>query len=739
MTAGKRHPDGSAQYARRMGFVLALGLAATMATMYFRQGQSVAWLALVFDRAVTLVVALFVVLSAVAAGLLLLPLVRARMSGPVERLVFALGLGLGAVALAALILGLLGLLHQSLAAVVLALPIGAAVRRLKGLAGDLAATAREKRAGINVGTVLWILIALFFFMNLTRAFEPVWEYDVQEYHLGAPAQFHRAGRVWFLRDNVYANFPQNIETVHLLCMSLTGSEDAGAATGKVVNVLLGLATALALHALGRRLFSPTAGHAAAAFFYLWPGVSLYSGLAYVTLGLIFFTVLALYAFMRFAFPDTSEDRRSTGWLVAAGLMAGIAAGCKYTALLFVAAPLTIGIAAALASTGWRSTVKGAAAFLGCCLLALSPWLVKNLAHTGNPTYPLLYSVFRGGNWDDVKDARWTQAHLPGDKKPTPTGAPRPSRRDDTEPCPAAKALAQQFPWAGHEGCADVLLLIPFVLVASRRWWRKIGALVIYVGIYWLLWFFFTHRIDRFLEPTVGVIALLSGCGVAALAGAVAERMRATGWKSAGTFALAAFLVLAPSRGANYHYFARSLGTFVGATSAEQFMRRTDFREGYAAMRFVNSLGRRDARVKVLFLGEARTFYCRVPFLASTVFDTHPLEKLADSCADAEHLYANIHKAGVTHVLVNTAELRRLQETYRFVYNGRAHIGMLDGFNWRLFDEFARGHLRLLKVFAGAVDGFRWRDWEALSERRPARQSQRKNPGGPFIAVYEVMP
>ncbi len=33
--------------------------------------------------------------------------------------------------------------------------------------------------------------------------------------------------------------------------------------------------------------------------------------------------------------------------------------------------------------------------------------------TGNPTYPLLYKVFDGPKWDEVRDARFARAHSAG--------------------------------------------------------------------------------------------------------------------------------------------------------------------------------------------------------------------------------------------------------------------------------------------------------------------------------------
>jgi hypothetical protein len=41
---------------------------------------------------------------------------------------------------------------------------------------------------------------------------------------------------------------------------------------------------------------------------------------------------------------------------------------------------------------------------------MGPWLVKNLMETGNPVYPLAYSLFGGADWDAATNIRWVRAH-----------------------------------------------------------------------------------------------------------------------------------------------------------------------------------------------------------------------------------------------------------------------------------------------------------------------------------------
>ena len=144
---------------------------------------------------------------------------------------------------------------------------------------------------------LWAVLGFFLLLNFTRAFEPPWEYDVLEYHLAAPAAYHEASRVFFIRDNAYANFPQNAEMLDLLAMDLTGSPDRGAVVGQILGAALGFFAALALRGMIAGVAGKEAGDAAGALFYVWPGVTVYSGVAYVELPLMFYAMLALWGLL----------------------------------------------------------------------------------------------------------------------------------------------------------------------------------------------------------------------------------------------------------------------------------------------------------------------------------------------------------------------------------------------------------------------------------------------------------
>ncbi len=675
------------------------------------------------DRLAALSAALIVMAAALALGLRALGLMRLLPIGLLERLVLGSALGLGLLAFVTLGLGLSGQLRADVLWVVTVVCIAQGYRLLRGLLFEGYATLRLSSQKRSWGTILWAIIMAFFLMYLVRAYVPPFLYDVQEYHLAVPAIFRDAGSMSFVEGNVYANMPQNVETIYLLCMCLAPTSAIGVAAGNIIGVFLALLTAVALRQTGRRFFGEEAGDIAAAVYFVWPGISLYSGTGYITLPLIFYFAAAMLVFTRYIDRPGELSRRR--WLVLAAMVTGVAMGCKYSAVLLLFVPL-LAIVLVCALTSRRSALLAdPVCFVLVALLAFSPWMVKSAAFTGNPVYPLLHSVFEGSHWSDEQAAKWMQAH-----------SPNPEERYSPE---AFGRRAWEFlRGASGEAKASLLMFtfIPAVLLFKARAWRVSLFLLCFVILGYVLWFLFTHRIDRFLYVLLPALAVLSGAGCAALV----YRARAVGW-----CLLILFLLFEPNRFRTYVdiYYGMDVALRIQTTSEEEFFSdrdRTDFSHGYDAMRFIGDL---PGEVRVMFLGEARTYYCRRRFLSATVFDPHPLEQMASVSETSSDLYKEFRNSGVSHLLVHLGHLSRLQETYKFTYKGETKSGMLDGFDWQLFGQFAREHLRLVRTFvdpALASPGWAQFDWARYERFRAWSVAQNRRSGGwpEIILLYEVV-
>ncbi len=650
-----------------------------------------------------------ILLAALSSGTRLLRALGLKPAPHAAAALFGLGTGLILVSTLLLLLGAAGFLGKVRVVIVLMALLAAGLWDLGIFLRALPPAMPGLRRMSWFRAALWAGVALFFAMNLTRSFAPptaygTHDYDDLEYHLAAPAQYRAAEKVFFIRDNVYANFPQAAEMLYLAGMETADSTWRGAAVGKMLNALFGLLTALALAAMLRGVTGKEASDAAAALFYTWPGVTLYSGLAHVEPLLIFFATLALWGVL-WSWRRKLTRPGPRGWVLLAAIAAGGAMSVKYTAVLLLFAPMLAWVVV-LGLWTRRPTAevaRRAALFVAVALLVMAPWLLRNALNTRNPVYPLMGSLFASPNWDTVKDVRWMRAHSPGDTSPA------------LIPAKAIEVLTFD---QGNASLA-LILFVPLGLLARRRTRCVALLLAVHAAALFLLYFYFTQHNERFIEVGVTALAALSALGLAA--GLAWPEGRLLRW------VVLALLLLCPSRWMNYQYVQSSLEAAVLPAAVESV---------YAAsappgMRFINDPENLSSSARVLFLGEARTFYCRRDVVAATVFDTQPIERLTRGVHTPDGFREALTRAGITHLYVDTFELARLQRSYRFSLGKREPWGMLDGFDWALFGEFARQHLKpVWSQPASGVETFPWERWEEF-----LRLPDRERPG--FRALYEL--
>ena len=644
---------------------VAAGAAALAAGLHLTREGNIELLLVALDRIHTLWWAVFAAACAVSGGMGILRLLGWEGEGPGERFAFAAGLGLGTVSLGVLGLGMAGLMQRWVLAGAL-LAFGASGwPAARQWTNDAATAWANRRRGFTWTKAVWAILALAVALNAVRAFEPPWEYDSLEYHLGAPARWDRAGRITHLEDNVYSNMPLNAEMLFLLGMRLRGGPVEGAQTGMLFNALMGLAGALALRAVLAKHHGRVAGDIGAAIYLAWPGATLYAGTGHNEIALQLYGILALCAFVEFVAAGVRQE--GTRHLLLSAIMAGFAVGTKYTGVLFVLIPLAAGAAlvAWLRESESREAAIAAMLSTAVALAVAGPWLARNAVNTGNPTYPLLYGVFGGGDWTEEDHARWQSRHRPGPM--TPAALYRSARRFLT----------------GPEDLTDSALLfafLPLLALTDRKRLPLALGLSGYVLFCLLGWFLFTHRVDRFMAPAVPALAALGGVGIGNLA---TERGR--GLATAAVLALA---VAGPGAWRRYLWFERALCPALGESPASFFEHKApQFRIGFQAMEFMNDPENVPPDSTVYLFPEARTFWLRRDAIAPTPFDRSPMEELAAQAQSPVELALGLRALGATHLLVNYAEAARLHRTGDFEHEGQTFAHRLDGFDWEMFGDF----------------------------------------------------
>lgn len=456
-----------------------------------------------------------------------------------------------------------------------------------------------------------VVAALF---NLPGTLSPPFEYDELEYHLGAPAEYIRAGHIIFLPYNFYSNMPQLTEMLYLLGM-VTSSDGAA----KLLHWAFGVLAAGAVYAVATQVWTRRIGITAAALFYCTPFVQDLSQTARVDLATTFFATLAFSALLMW----WRDGRDQYVWLSA--LVAGGALATKWTAGAVVLVPPVVMLLT-------RKRLRLAIAYVSLAGAAVLPWLVKNWLLAGNPVYPLLYDVFPSPFWSAEQSALFAGKHYP-----------------EFGWLAVAQFLGLICRYSFSEPRAVPLLLTvaPLILLvrradasARRAGWLFVAA---YAG-----WFALTFRPWRFLFPAFPLAAMM---GAYALEQVTGERLARLVVRGA---VLSVMVVSLTALGLNDVMDAEEpsrtppqvsfLSNALGQNSRDEFVAWVG-RGTFEPVVWMNQ--NLPARARVLYVGEARAYYARQQAIWSTAFDVFPPTN------------------GVTHVYVNYSELNRLHDHYGY--------------------------------------------------------------------------
>lgn len=516
--------------------------------------------------------------------------------------------------------------------------------------------------------LVWVAVALAVGVWLAGATVPPGliggsdAYDILEYHLQIPREYFDAGRITPLRHNCYSFYPMGVEMLFLLAMALRCGAYEGMYLAKMMH---GAFAALAVAAvfLSLRRDEDARGRMSAALLASTPFVLYLAWLAMVELAMAAYLAVALLWLREWAKKPCGRS----AWCV--GAMVGGACAVKYLSVGFVAAPVLAVMLVACIRRRRFGRLAHVAIVALAALTLWSPWLMRNAATTGNPVFPLATGIFGRGHWDEQTEKRWVDGHRPaaGAPVPVPDGWQPPRRTGRLE------NLIRNFVTSNMFGPVTMLLAAAAicVLLASRgppAPWDGMLAGVCVVQL--AVWIAFTRDMPgRFVMPIVVPICLLAG-GVLAQLGRLRTnpfrkgRGGKTGPQPQGRWgaspARAVFIVAV---GVNIFTAA----AFFNYSTRGQIIPPVAGRLIAAGMPPFSVAADLPAGSKLLLVGDAKAFYFPPGTLYATAFDVHPLAELLDSRRRLTPVQVRreLRKLGVTHVLVNWVEVRRLARTYGY--------------------------------------------------------------------------
>jgi len=241
---------------------------------------------------------------------------------------------------------------------------------------------------IILGVVTSIVLGIEMIMNFT----PPISRDALIHHLALPKLWCLYGLGFDMPWANFSYFPMNIDLIYYLCLLCHND-----VLPKFIHLGFGIATALVIYLYLKPRTSTSWSIFGGFIFITIPIIIWLSTVAYVDLGMIFFTTTSLITFTEWREGRYQKKR----WFYISAVSIGLALGCKYNALI----PFFFMICTLCYCYAKDQHASWPAICYGCLYILIagimvSPWYIKNALETGNPLYPLLHHFFNSNQNTD---------------------------------------------------------------------------------------------------------------------------------------------------------------------------------------------------------------------------------------------------------------------------------------------------------------------------------------------------
>ncbi len=543
----------------------------------------------------------------------------------IDTVLFGIGIGHGLLCALTFVLLTMNLVYVSTLGAVAALLLIVFLRQWEAIFQSIRYT-QKPSDGFPRSVFVFLLLAGLLY--LVSSLLPPTNYDGLEYHLPVPeAWLDHHGWVAFPL-NIYAWFPMNVEILYMWGLAF-----GGVAATTVMNLFYAVGCAAAVWSIGRRICRASTAWLAVVVFLASGLVMRLAIQADIDLGVCFYSILALLAFVRWI------EQGNTQPIVLCAVFVGLSLGSKYIALISVWAPMLL-VTLFYAPRGKRAT--GAFWMLVLPILVMGPWLVRNWLMTGNPVFPLLYSWFGGEGWTSAANEFFKAAHSP---KSMPLGEHLIALVRSPFDLTILKTTV-----------FSPLILLGIVLIPTRqRKGTSIYVLSLFSLIVFALWFILTQRNDRFLVTIVPTLSILAAVGLNAHTDWLRSPARWPVWILA--YASLFTLIVTVS-------FQNGLRYLCGTETTKEYYARV--LPHTRAIHLLNEQSREES-IRVMFVGEAQAYGCEFETIVPVVFNPHPwLRHNAHGEVipiSPEEAAKRLRDMGVTHILYNQSELSRLIRGY----------------------------------------------------------------------------
>ncbi|MFB3897624.1 MAG: ArnT family glycosyltransferase [bacterium] len=616
----------------------------------------------------------------------------------IEQFFFAIAVGLGLLSLMVFGLGLVEQLRYPILFAVLILGIIISYQELRGfLVEALRDKLKTKWKKSNILVVVFISIILF--ISFLSSLTPCTESDALRYHLAVPQFYLEKQGIFYDPYNAFSNFPFQIEFIYTLGLSF-----AGTMLPKLVSWGFFLLTAIALYSFTRRFFNQTNPLIPVAIYCATPFIPIISSWAFIESGLTFYIFMAVYTLSIIAeggMRNADYKNNNYAYWIIFAIFSGYLLGIKYSMLAVVFFLwLIASIVLILQYKKYKRVLILSTWYLVLAALLAVPWYLKSYIYTGNPVYPMGYSVFDGSDWSRY-NAEFYTAHaqtkgwlnvasqnslgyraaelvwLPWQATMNPpVSSDHPVNFGDWQLGPVFLAFIPiLFCWWIFRKSKEEEITPP----AGNN--NLTSYILLLTSVFYYIFWSATYRDNRFLMPILPMLSVL-------IAGTISQ-LQNMNWGlridkkySAGIFTGILWLIL------NYNAlwmtqvvfayrqgYHNPLSYILGWETRDQYLtRKLDY---YPTFKYLNQ--NIPAKDQVLFIGEYRALYCHRSYYCSDYFDTPVILRIIQNSESVDQIKEKLAEMQVKYILFNEKELSLYFSSFKQRFQSGSQLQLFQSF------------------------------------------------------------
>jgi hypothetical protein len=488
-------------------------------------------------------------------------------------------------------------------------------------------------------------------------------YDQWHQHLGFPWVWLSEGSVHPFPRNWYSYMPVNASLLYGYSLRVLGPWSA-----QVVHWWCGVVTVLAVARLAGRFERGATA--------MWSVIVLATTPTFLRLMTVAGSDLVVSVFAAASWLGLIETygggKRVLRWWIFSGVFVGLAVGAKYTAIGTVAIPIAL-TAVVLhrpwqKGQSWTPLVSGGASALAASLAVFFPWGLRNFLTVGNPVFPFANGPFRSFLEVPFEIAEQYSAWLSGldfSAGHIIAGLDFATFSEQMDGFPTIGLLY-----------LGLVLLVP---VCWRRFDSRMGAPLLAGMVAGFAFWIVNLHVHRYVVPVLVPACVLIGAALAVTLEAASRKIRVC---------LIALLAVAISWNLTTtmsRVGLERLGSTLGVVDEKEIL--LDWVSSQVAFDVVSRLPEDS---KIHLIAEARALGFERPVDLEHPFGEPLVLELARRSQHPGEMAAALAGDGVTHVLTNRWEARRIAEMQGreryFEYGDASAAANLEGFSRKCLEE-----------------------------------------------------